>query len=81
LVIQCVSTLFFSLLFFGNLYAIGGGSGGVGPAQLVHQWKYEEGEREEEMEERRKIERKGKKNRSTFLNPVLHPPVYVIPIQ
>jgi hypothetical protein len=24
----------------------------------VHQWKYGEGEREEEMEERRKIERK-----------------------
>jgi len=34
-----------------------GGLRGSGPLQLVHQWKYGEGEGEEEVEERRKIER------------------------
>jgi hypothetical protein len=39
----------------GRIYR---GLGAPAPLQLVHQWKYGEGEGEEEVEERRKIERK-----------------------
>jgi hypothetical protein len=39
----------------------------------VHQWKYGEGEGEDEVEERRKMERET----SPPFNPVLHPPLRV----
>jgi len=40
--------------------------GGTSPLQLVHQWKYGEGEREEELEKRKKW-REMKKKRPTPL--------------
>ena len=48
------------------------------PLQLVHQWKYGEGDREEEVEERRKIEREEKEETSPSLNLVLHPPLNAV---
>jgi hypothetical protein len=45
----------------------------------VHQWKYREGEREEETKERRKIEREEEEKTTLTFNSVLHPPLETKP--
>jgi hypothetical protein len=42
----------------------------------VHQWKYGEGEGEEEVEKRRKWRETGKRRDQPPFNHVLHPPLF-----
>ena len=49
-----------------------GGWAARAPLQLVHQWKYGEGEREEEWRKEKNGERKSDQ---LLFNPVLHPPL------
>ena len=55
-----------------------GGWGGSSPLLLVHQWKYGEGEGEEEVEERRKNrEMVEEEEISSPFDSVLHPPLLI----